>query len=94
MELTARQVAEAFEVSPITVNSWVQRRRLAGALPRKARKAGRRFRLSEVRRFAEAADDDGYSEDQLNRWLETHREEVKVVSAPGFSRTPVLSSGA
>lgn len=94
MELTAKQVAAAFEVSPVTVNSWVQKKRLPGTLPRKARRVGRRFRLSDVRKFARAADDEGYSEMQLNRWLAEHEGEVKAIGSPGNTRTSVLLSEA
>ncbi len=94
MELTAKQVAAAFEVSPVTVSSWVQKKRLPGTLPRQARRLGLRFRLSDVRKFAQEAKDEGYSEDQLDRWLKEHKKEVKSTASPGDDRTSVLTSGA
>lgn len=91
MELVTADLAEAFEVRPVTVNSWVHAKRLRGYLPRGARRLGMRFTLGQVREFARAANDEGYTERQLERWL-SRRSDVQSRNGSGDASTFVLES--
>jgi hypothetical protein len=92
LELTTRQVAEAFGVKPVTVSSWVAAKRLRGKMPRNARRLGRRFTLGELLLFAQCYEDEGASEEQLRVWWQRNRETLLSAHADGISSTDVLLS--
>lgn len=90
--ISTREVAEAFEVKPVTVSSWVAAGRLRGAMPRRARKLGRKFKIRDVLLFAQCADDDGASEEQLRRWWEERKDELTSRKGTSVNSTDVLGS--
>jgi len=90
IKLATKQVADAFEVKPVTVSSWVKAKRLRGTMPRNARRTGRRFTLRELLLFARAADDEGASEEQLNAYWERNKDELLRTQDTGVSGTNVL----
>lgn len=91
-KLTTNQVADAFDVKPVTVSSWVAQKRLTGSMPRNARSKGRTFRLRELLLFAQCADDEGASEQQLRDWWEKNKEVVSQSLGTGNNGTDVLVS--
>jgi hypothetical protein len=92
LELTTRQVAEAFGVKPVTVSSWVAAKRLRGKMPRNARRLGRRFTLGELLLFAQRYEDEGAGEEQLRDWYSRNKDSLLCMQGDRISRTDALLS--
>lgn len=75
MELTAKQLAEAFGVQPGTVSKWKTSGRLTARKPGGANRMGLRAKLSDVYRFIDTVpeEDRDYTKQQFERWLSRHR---------------------
>lgn len=93
MEMTTQQVADALGVPKRTVLFWLKHGRIRNYKPYNSNKRGYRTTVGYVREFVRvAANDEGRSEDRLNKYAE----EVLQRSGQegGNTRTSVLTSGA
>lgn len=90
MLISARQAADAFGVSPVTIRSWHAEKKMTGVKPLNANRIGRYFTVATIRRRASQIEDDGFTVDRVERWLAEHAKEVTAQQTGPYIRGVAL----
>lgn len=96
MELTAKQLAEAFGVQPGTISKWKTTKRLVARKPGGANRMGLRAKLSDVYRFIDTVpeDDREYTKQQFDRWLERYRAQANIQDPSQSDKRTLVLTGS
>lgn len=80
MELTSKQLAEAFGVKPGTVTRWKVKGKLKAHKPGGANRLGMRAKIRDIRAYIDTLpeEDREYTRARFESWLQRHEEEVRA----------------